>query len=54
MEQFSNLDEKADREGFAVAYLDGLVDATGTLDWNYYYDPFLQPAPMMWALHARS
>jgi poly(3-hydroxybutyrate) depolymerase len=45
MEQFSNLDQKADREGFAVAYLDGLVDATGTLNWNYYYDPFFTTGP---------
>jgi poly(3-hydroxybutyrate) depolymerase len=45
MEQATHLDEKADREGFAVAYLDGLVDATGTLDWNYYYDPFFVTGP---------
>jgi poly(3-hydroxybutyrate) depolymerase len=45
MEQFSNLDEKADREGFAVAYLNGLVDATGTLNWNYFYDPFFTTGP---------
>jgi poly(3-hydroxybutyrate) depolymerase len=45
MEQATHLDEKADREGFAVAYLDGLVDATGTLDWNYYYDPFFITGP---------
>jgi hypothetical protein len=46
MEQFSKLDEKADREGFAVAYLDGLIEATGTLNWNYYYIHFLQRDPM--------
>lgn len=40
MEQDTKLDEKADREGFAIAYLDGLPDATGTLNWNYFYDPF--------------
>ena len=45
MEQATHLDEKADREGFAVAYLDGLVDATGTLNWNYYYDPFFITGP---------
>jgi polyhydroxybutyrate depolymerase len=45
MEQYSQLDSKADREGFAVAYLDGLVDATGTLNWNYYYDFFFTSGP---------
>jgi polyhydroxybutyrate depolymerase len=45
MEQYSQLDSKADREGFAVAYLDGLVDATGTVDWNYYYDFFFTSGP---------
>jgi polyhydroxybutyrate depolymerase len=45
MEQFSQLDSKADQEGFAVAYLDGLVDATGTLNWNYYYDFFFTSGP---------
>jgi polyhydroxybutyrate depolymerase len=45
MEQYSLLDSKADREGFAVAYLDGLVDATGTLNWNYYYDFFFTSGP---------
>ena len=45
MEQFSELDAKADQEGFAVAYLDGLVDSTGTLNWNYYYDFFFTSGP---------
>jgi len=45
MEQYSQLDSKADQEGFAVAYLDGLVDATGTLNWNYYYDFFFTSGP---------
>lgn len=45
MEQRSQLDRKADEEGFAVAYLDGLVDATGTLNWNYYYDFFFTNGP---------
>ena len=45
MEQYSELDAKADQEGFAVAYLDGLVDATGTLNWNYYYDFFFTSGP---------
>jgi poly(3-hydroxybutyrate) depolymerase len=45
MEQYSQLDAKADHEGFAVAYLDGLVDATGTVDWNYYYDFFFSTGP---------
>ena len=45
MEQYTQLDEKADREGFAVAYLDGLTDATGTLNWNYFYDPFFVNGP---------
>ncbi len=45
MEQYSQLDLKADQEGFAVAYLDGLVDATGTLNWNYYYDFFFTSGP---------
>lgn len=45
MEQFSNLDDKADREGFAIAYLDGLVDATGTVNWNYFFDPFFAAGP---------
>ena len=45
MEQFSQLDSKADQEGFAVVYLDGLVDATGTLNWNYYYDFFFTSGP---------
>jgi poly(3-hydroxybutyrate) depolymerase len=41
----SNLDEKADQVGFAAAYPDGLVDATGTADWNYFYDPFFINGP---------
>ena len=45
MEQYSKLDDKADRAGFAVAYLDGLPDAVGTLNWNYYYDPFFVDGP---------
>jgi polyhydroxybutyrate depolymerase len=45
MEQSTKLDEKADREGFAIAYLDGLPDATGTLNWNYFYDPFFVNGP---------
>lgn len=45
MEQYSDLNEKADRTGFAVAYLNGLPDATGTVNWNYYYDPFFSNAP---------
>jgi poly(3-hydroxybutyrate) depolymerase len=45
MEQYSRLDEKADTEGFAIAYLDGLVDATGTVNWNYFYDPFFVNGP---------
>ncbi len=45
MEQYSQLDSKADQEGFAVAYLDGMVDATGTLNWNYYYDFFFTSGP---------
>ena len=45
MEQYSQLDSKADREGFAVAYLDGLVDASGTLNWNYFYDFFFTSGP---------
>jgi polyhydroxybutyrate depolymerase len=45
MEQYSQLDSKADREGFAVAYVDGLVDATGTFNWNYYYDFFFNFGP---------
>jgi polyhydroxybutyrate depolymerase len=36
----SNLDATADREGFAIAYPDGLVDAVGTTNWYYFYDPF--------------
>jgi polyhydroxybutyrate depolymerase len=36
----TQLDNKANREGFAVAYPDGLVDATGGTNWNYFYDPF--------------
>ncbi len=45
MEQYSQLDSKADEEGFAVAYLDGLVDGTGTVNWNYYYDFFFPSGP---------
>jgi poly(3-hydroxybutyrate) depolymerase len=45
MEQYTELDQKADRAGFAVAYLDGLTDATGTLNWNYFYDPFFVNGP---------
>ncbi|MDB6160629.1 MAG: Esterase depolymerase [Gammaproteobacteria bacterium] len=36
----SNLDATADRETFAIAYPDGLVDAVGTTNWYYFYDPF--------------
>ena len=45
MEQYTSLDEKADQVGFAVAYLDGLTDAIGTVNWNYFYDPFFTTAP---------
>ena len=45
MEQYSHLDEDAERAGFAVAYLDALPDATGTLDWNYFYNPFFANPP---------
>jgi polyhydroxybutyrate depolymerase len=45
MEQYSHLDQKADEAGFAIAYLDGLPDATGTVNWNYFYDPFFSSPP---------
>lgn len=45
MEQYSHLDENAERAGFAVAYLDALPDATGTLNWNYFYNPFFVNPP---------
>jgi len=41
----SHLDEEANRERFAVAYPDGLVDAVGTTNWNYFYDPFFINPP---------
>ncbi|HWM67536.1 MAG TPA: PHB depolymerase family esterase [Steroidobacteraceae bacterium] len=41
----SQLDKTANREGFAVAYLDGLVDSTGGTNWNYFYDPFFTNPP---------
>jgi hypothetical protein len=44
MEFYTDLDDKADREGFAVAYLDGLPDLLGTLNWNYFYSPFFSGA----------
>ena len=37
MEAYTRLDEKAEEAGFAVAYLDGLADATGAVNWNYFY-----------------
>ena len=45
MEQYSHLDENAERAGYAVAYLDALPDATGALNWNYFYDPFFVNPP---------
>ena len=45
MEAYTHLDDKADRAGFAIAYLDGLPDATGTVNWNYFYDPFFVTGP---------
>jgi poly(3-hydroxybutyrate) depolymerase len=39
-EASSHLDEKANREGFAVVYPDALIDSVGSANWNYYYDPF--------------
>lgn len=45
MEQFTHLDEKADHAGFAIAYLDAHTDSTGTLNWNYFYDPFFSSNP---------
>lgn len=44
-EASSQLDEKANREGFAVVYPDALIDAVGSANWNYYYDPFFINAP---------
>jgi polyhydroxybutyrate depolymerase len=44
-ETSSHLDEKANREGFAVVYPDALIDAVGSANWNYYYDPFFINAP---------
>jgi len=41
----SQLDEKADQEGFALAYPDGLVDTTGGTNWNYFYDPYYSNKP---------
>ena len=45
MEQYSQLDETAARTGFAVVYLDALPDATGVLNWNFFYNPFFQDPP---------
>ena len=45
MESGSHLDDKANQEGFAVAYPVGFVDAFGTADWNYFYDPFFVNGP---------
>ena len=39
-EASSHLDDKANRERFAVVYPDGLVDLQGIANWNYFYDPF--------------
>jgi polyhydroxybutyrate depolymerase len=44
-EASSHLDDKANREGFAVVYPDALIDAVGSANWNYYYDPFFVNAP---------
>lgn len=44
-EASSQLDEKANREGFVVVYPDALIDAVGSANWNYYYDPFFVNAP---------
>ncbi len=45
MEAYTKLDDKADEAGFAIAYLDGLPDATGAVNWNYFYDPFFINGP---------
>ena len=44
-EASSQLDDKANREGFAVVYPDALIDAVGSANWNYYFDPFFINAP---------
>jgi poly(3-hydroxybutyrate) depolymerase len=44
-EASSHLDEKANREKFAVAYPDGLVDLVGLTNWNYFYDPYFSNGP---------
>jgi polyhydroxybutyrate depolymerase len=44
-EASSHLDDKANLEGFAVVYPDALIDAVGSANWNYYYDPFFINAP---------
>lgn len=44
-EASSHLDDKANREGFAVVYPDALIDAVGSANWNYYYDPFFSTPP---------
>ncbi len=44
-EQSIQLDQKADEEGFAVAYPDGLVDSVGTANWNYFGDPYFGNSP---------
>ncbi len=45
MEAYTKLDDKADQAGFAIAYLDGLPDVTGAVNWNYFYDPFFVNGP---------
>src|SRR5258707_6876130 len=45
MESCSHLEDKANREGFAVACTVGFVDSFGTADWNYFYDPFFIDGP---------
>jgi len=44
-EASSHLDDKANRERFAVVYPDGLVDLQGIANWNYFYDPFFANGP---------
>src|SRR6185436_19123008 len=41
-QSFTNLNTKADQEGFAVAYADGLFQpASGALNWAYYRNDFV-------------
>lgn len=46
MDSWTQMDDKADQAGFAIAYPQSMVDYFGNTQWNYFYYPYWTgPAP---------